>query len=154
MEVDIYPFRDKTYMETAIEIEFLESWWSMNKLWKVGLFAKDSSYLEEALTFVIKKIADKGEEIISIKKSVAKFEIITNKSLYMFIAASDNARGYRWHEVFIFDAWTIDKEILDTCVMSQIIPFDRLNRHTWDYKKYIHYLEKNWYKTSILRRSV
>ena len=26
MEVDIYPFRDKTYMETAIEIEFLESW--------------------------------------------------------------------------------------------------------------------------------
>ena len=115
----------------------------MNKLFKVGLFAKDSSYLEEALAFINKKISNKGEEVVSIKKTAYKFEIITNKSQYMFIAASDNARAYRWHEVFIFDAWTIDKEILDICVIYQIIPFDRLNRHTWDYKKYIHYLEKN-----------
>ena len=115
----------------------------MNKLFKVGLFAKDSSYLEEALAFINKKIADKGEEIISINKSVAKFEIITNKSLYMFITLDCNARGYRWHEVFVFDAWTIDKKILDSCILTKIIPLDTLNRHTWDYKKYIHYLEKN-----------
>lgn len=52
----------------------------MNKLYKVGLIAKDSSYLKKALTLVNIKIANKGEEIVSIKKTVDKFEIIANKS--------------------------------------------------------------------------
>ena len=113
----------------------------MNKLYKVGLIAKDSSYLKKALALTNIRIANKGEEVISIKKTVDKFEIITNKSLYIFIVASDNARGYRWHEVFIFNAWAIDREILDVCIISKIIPFDISNSHTWDYEKYVHYLE-------------
>ena len=113
----------------------------MNKLYKVGLIAKDSSYLEKALALTNIRIANKGEEIVSIKKTADKFEIITNKSQYMFIVASDNARGYRWHEVFIFNAWTIDREMLDVCIISKIIPFDIFNSHTWDYEKYVHYLE-------------
>lgn len=117
----------------------------MKGLWKIGLFAKDKSYLEEAFEFSNKLIKDKDETIILTKKMSDTFEVQTDKTLYIFKIANHGVRGYRWHEVFIFDAYLIDREIIDICILPKIVPYDMWNRDIeWKIGKYIHFLEKNY----------
>ncbi len=116
----------------------------MNKLWRVGLFAKDYTYLDEVYEFTNKLIEDKDEEIEEIRKWVQGFEIITDKSLYKFIVVSEGIRGYRWHEAYVFDSWLIDSESIDGLILAKIVPYDMWNRDIqWDYRKYVHYMERN-----------
>lgn len=94
------------------------------------------------MEFALNLIKDKDENIIKAIKMKYTFTIQTDKSLYRFKTACDNARGHRWHEVFIFDSYLIDKEILDACVIAKIIPYDMFSPCEYSYKKHIHYLSK------------
>lgn len=116
----------------------------MSKLWKVGLFAKDYSYYDDVFEFANKLIEEKGEVITFIEKATKVFRIDTNKSSYRFVVVNEGIRGYRWHEAYIFDALLIDFEKVDSLIIAKIVPYDMWNRDaTWNYKKYVHFMERN-----------
>lgn len=116
----------------------------MDKLWRVGLFANDRSYFNYAFDFVNKLIKDKDEKIIQIKDMFNTFEIETDKSLYKFIEVHEGIRGYRWHEAYIFDSWTMSKEMIDGLILAKIVQYDIWDKDArWDYKKYVHFMERN-----------
>lgn len=116
----------------------------MDRLWRVGLFAKDDSYYDDVFDFTNKLIQEKGEKIEEIRKCFDKFEIRTNRSIYKFVIVNENIRGYRWHEVYVFDTWLIDLEKINSLILAKIVPYDMWNRDaTWSYKKYVHFMERN-----------
>lgn len=115
----------------------------MNKIWKVGLFAPNREYLDEIMKYTYRIIKDRNETIIKTVKSKDKPYIETDKSWYEFRTPVEGVRGYKWHELFIFDSQFIDEEILDVDIISKLIPYDIFNCEEYDYRKYIHYLDKN-----------
>ena len=116
----------------------------MSKLWKIGLFANDRSYFNDVFEFANKLIKDKNEKIVQIKNMFNTFEIETDKSLYNFVKVHEGIRGYRCHEAYIFDSWTMSKEMIDSLIMAKIVQYDMWNRDVqWNYKKYVHFIEIN-----------
>lgn len=116
----------------------------MSQLWKVGLFAKDYSYFDDMFEFANKLIGSKGEVITYIEKTTRTFRIDTDKASYRFVVVNESIRGYRWHEAYIFDSWTMSKEMIDGLIIAKIVPYDIWDRDaTWSYKKYVHFMERN-----------
>lgn len=112
----------------------------MSKLWKVGLFAKDYSYYDDVFEFVNKLIEEKGEVITFIEKATKVFRIDTNKSSYRFVVVNEGIRGYRWHEAYIFDSWTMSKEMIDGLIIAKIVPYDIWNKDPeWNPNDYVYY---------------
>lgn len=112
----------------------------MDRLWQVGLFAKDDSYYDDIFNFTNKLIQEKCEEIKEIIKCSNKFEIRTNKSIYKFVVVNENIRGYRWHEAYVFDTWLIDLEKINSLILAKIVRYDIWNKDPeWNPNDYVHY---------------
>lgn len=110
----------------------------MKDKWVVALLAKDTRYLDDVLDYIKYAIEKDNENIIYFQISTDTFEIETGRNIYKFVSTNKDIKGCRFNEIFIFDAWAIDKDVLDNLIISTIIKDD-----TNDFRKNIHYLERN-----------
>lgn len=92
---------------------------------KVGVYVKDSRFLDKALGFTSELINEKKEKIIDIKNSCNYKQITTDSTIYYILIASQGARGYRFNIIYYQDR--IDKEICECTIETQIRPYKILD---------------------------
>lgn len=92
---------------------------------KVGVYVKDSRFLDEALSFTNKLISEKKERIIDVKNSCNYKQITTDSTIYYILIASQGARGHKFNIIYYQDG--VNKEICDHIIKTQIVPYKILD---------------------------
>lgn len=108
---------------------------------KIGMFFEDESDFKKIESFCLKKIANNKETIIQHRKwtSYNQIDIATDKNQYIIRKATDYARGYRFHEVYVHNVK--DEEML-TLLHTKLIPpsLDWDIRMKWKASSHFHYI--------------
>lgn len=86
--------------------------------YKVGVFAQTFMQAKEAYNDMVNAIRNDTEENAAVEMyfntSFRRQIIFKNGSIIVFLTASENARGHKFHRVLYYDG--IDRELLD-CVV-------------------------------------